>query len=84
MKQIKYFTASWCGPCKMLRPIMNELINERFPIHIVDVDNDPENLVGRYNIRSVPTCVVLEENIEVDRFSGIKTKEEIRRLISRS
>lgn len=82
MRQIIYFTASWCGPCKLLRPIMQELIQEGYPIQIVDADNDPE-LVGRFNIRSVPTCVLLEDNIEIDRFSGTRSKQEVRNFLSR-
>jgi len=81
MRQVKYFTADWCAPCKTLKPIMAELRSEGLPIEMINVDLDPE-AVGRYGIRSVPTCVVSEGGQEVDRWSGIKSKDEIRRLIT--
>ena len=40
MKNAKYFSASWCGPCKMFKPVVNELIQEGHPIEIIDVDEN--------------------------------------------
>ena len=70
-----YFSASWCGPCRMLGPTMQKLA-EQFPVEKIDVDSGSE-LLERYNVRSVP-CVVLveaETGQELSRTVGVKAKE---------
>ena len=61
MKTAKYFTASWCGPCKAFKPIIEELIEEGQPIEILDVDEYQE-LAAYFNILSVPTTIILEDD----------------------
>ena len=75
MKRILRFTASWCGPCKALS--MNlESANIELPIEVVDIDVH-DDLAKEYGIRSVPTLVMLDENIEVKRMIGSKTIKEL-------
>jgi len=75
MKRILRFTASWCGPCKSLA--MNlESAGLDLPIEVVDIDVH-DNLAREYGIRSVPTLVMLDENIEVKRLVGSKTIKEL-------
>jgi thioredoxin 1 len=75
MKRILRFTASWCEPCKALS--MNlEKANIELPIEVVDIDVHDE-LAREYGIRSVPTLVMLDENIEVKRMVGSKTIKEL-------
>ena len=62
MKTAKYFSASWCGPCKMFKPVVNELIDEGHAIEIVDVDDDQE-LALKYQVMSVPTIVFEEVKV---------------------
>lgn len=69
MKSIKYYTASWCGPCKMIRPIIEELIKEGYNILIKDVDSNTEDATED-NIRSVPTFIFYEDNTEINRKIG--------------
>ncbi len=77
MKTAKYFTASWCGPCKAFKPIIEELIEEGQPIEILDVDENDE-LAKEYAIRSVPTTIIFDdEGLLLERFVGAKTKEFI-------
>jgi thioredoxin-like negative regulator of GroEL len=74
-KRILRFTASWCNPCKMLAKNL-ELTNSKVPIEVVDIDVLPEIAVD-FGIRSVPTLVMMDGNIEMKRFSGMKTTKQI-------
>ena len=76
MKTAKYFSATWCGPCKQFKPIMEELSNEGYNIEFIDVDED-RDLAIEYNIRSIPTTVIEEEGKEINRLVGVKSKEEM-------
>ena len=80
MKSAKYFTASWCGPCIMFKPLIEEAVSEGHSIEILDVD-DFQAIAVKYNVMSVPTVVIEQDGAEVDRLVGVVTKEEvIRRL----
>jgi thioredoxin 1 len=82
MKTAKYFTASWCGPCKAFKPIIEELIEEGQPIEILDVDENDE-LAKEYAIRSVPTTIIFDdEGLLLERFVGAKTKEFIQERLT--
>ena len=76
MKKIKYFTASWCAPCKMLRPVMEELQTEGYNIDIIDIDDNQQSAI-EHNVKAVPTCILYNDNTEIDRWSGFKQKSEI-------
>ncbi len=54
MKTMKYFSATWCGPCQTFKPTMKELASEGYNIEFIDVDEDSD-VASAYNIRSVPT-----------------------------
>ena len=73
MKTAKYFSATWCGPCQTFKPIMNEIKSEGHYVEFIDVDENNE-LASKYGIRSVPTVVVEENGVEVDRVVGMQTK----------
>ena len=68
-----YFSAAWCNPCKMLGPIMND-VSQQIPVQKVDVDSEFE-LASQYNVRNVPTVVLLDNGQEVKRFVGVQPKE---------
>ena len=76
MKTMKYFSATWCGPCKTFRPVMNEIASEGYSIEFIDVDQE-QNKATKYAVRSVPTVVIEENGIEVDRFVGSIPKQMI-------
>ena len=73
MKKAKYFSAVWCGPCKVFKPIMKELSDEGYDIEFIDGDEN-QDLAVQYNIRSVPTTIIEEDGKEVSRIVGVKTK----------
>jgi thioredoxin-like negative regulator of GroEL len=81
MKQILYFSAPWCGPCKTFKPLMESLQSE-MSITFIDVDSSPQT-AAQYNVRSVPTTILIENGMEKGRFVGVKTKEEVRALYNR-
>jgi len=76
MKTMKYFSAVWCGPCKAFKPVMNEIAGEGYSIEFIDVDQE-QNKATKYGVRSVPTVVIEENGIEVDRFIGSIPKQMI-------
>jgi|TARA_B100001964_G_C14235640_1_gene602311 thioredoxin 1 len=76
MKVVKYFSATWCGPCKQFKPIMEEIANEGYSVMFIDVDEE-ENTATKYVVRSVPTVVIEENGIEIDRFIGVLPKKQV-------
>ena len=81
MKNVFYFTAEWCGPCKKTRPIVEEMKREGFEFQIIDADYE-QLLVKRFGIKSVPTFILFENEKEIDRTTGAKTKEELQSFIN--
>ena len=77
MKTVKYFTASWCAPCRMFKPIMKEIEREGHSIHFIDVDFDEGDLAEKYRIQHVPTTIIEVNGNEVDRFTGPLSKQEV-------
>lgn len=72
------FWASWCGPCKMISPIIDEIANEQSDAKIckINVDEQPE-LAGQFGIISIPTLIVMRNGKMVSHYVGAKSKEEI-------
>tara|TARA_B110000483_G_C17765842_1_gene377892 strand:- start:205 stop:450 length:246 start_codon:yes stop_codon:yes gene_type:complete len=75
MKQILYFSAPWCGPCKMLGPIM-ESLSGQINYKKINVDNE-QDLSIKYGVRNVPTLVLLENGEVVGKLSGLQQKQQI-------
>ena len=73
---MKYFSATWCGPCKTFKPVMNEIAGEGHSVQFIDIDLQ-QDLAAKYNVRSVPTTVIEENGIEVNRFIGAIPKHQI-------
>ena len=81
MKQVLYFSAPWCAPCRTFKPLMESLQSE-MSITFIDVDASPQT-AQTWNVRSVPTTLVIQNGIERGRFVGAKSKDEIRALYNR-
>ena len=76
MKTMKFFSATWCGPCKVFKPVMNEISGEGYHVEFIDIDN-MSDLASKYNVRSVPTVVIEENGKEVNRIIGAVSKQSI-------
>jgi len=81
MKKIFYFSAAWCGPCKMLGPIMESLAGQ-INYEKIDVDNN-QDLSIQYGVRNVPTLVLVDNGEAVGRLVGVQSKEAILEFYNR-
>lgn len=80
MKAIK-FGAPWCGPCRMQDKILDELISEGYDIEKVDID-EHEELAEKYDVMTVPTTIIFDEEHEVKRFIGLTQKDKLIEALS--
>ncbi|MBQ3251901.1 MAG: thioredoxin [Oscillospiraceae bacterium] len=76
------FWASWCGPCRMVLPLVEQIAEERPDIKVckINVDEQPE-LAAQFNVMSIPTLVVLEGGKELQRASGARPKDAIEAML---
>ena len=76
------FWADWCGPCKMLSPVIDKLAEELEDVKVCTVNVDTEPTISiEYNIMSIPTLLVFENCVEVNRSVGLVSKEEVLELL---
>lgn len=83
MSHILYFTADWCNPCKKVKPIVEDLNRESVEskFQMVDVDSAMD-LAKTFQIRSVPTFIVIQDGKEVKRVTGAQTREQLQGLMN--
>ena len=72
------FRASWCGPCRMVGPILDEIAEEREDIKVckINIDEEPE-LANEYQIMSIPSLMVLQNGKVINRSAGARPKAQI-------
>lgn len=77
------FFATWCGPCKMLAPVIEELAADyEGKVHVLKVDTDEnQSLAMNYGIMNIPTVVLFQGGNEVDRLVGVLPKESFSQMI---
>lgn len=77
------FFASWCGPCKMLAPVLEQLndeMDEKFVFAKVDIDESLD-VAKSFSVMSVPTLIVFKDGAEVRRLIGLRGKEDLKKSL---
>lgn len=76
------FWATWCGPCRMIAPILEEIAQERPDIKVCKVDVDEQgSLASEYKIISIPTLLVVKNGTVVNKSVGVVPKSEILKML---
>jgi thioredoxin len=78
--------APWCGPCRMIAPVIDEIASDmagRVRVAKLNVDDNPRT-AARFDLRSIPTLLVLKGGQEVDRLVGVQPKQEIVRRLEKA
>ena len=76
MKQLWYFSASWCQPCQQFGPVMDRVAKQGIPVNKIDIDYTPD-VTTKYNVKSIPTVILVENGQEVKRFTGARSFEQV-------
>jgi len=80
MKQLWYFTADWCAPCKALGPTMNR-VSEQIQVNKINIDYEAD-VIKKYGVRNIPTVILVENGQEIRRFSGNKSYNDVIQFIN--
>lgn len=79
------FYANWCGPCKMLTPVLEELVEERSDLVVVKVDVDKfHEIASKYSVSSIPTIIIFKDGKEVNKNIGFLPKPSLVKFIDSS
>ena len=78
------FYADWCGPCQMLKPILEEVEKEHPEVEFVKINIDEQQEIAeKYGVMSIPTLVFLNDDDEIiETFVGMKSKQDIEKVLS--
>lgn len=80
MNKLLVFSASWCGPCKTLKPVLDQLDQESLVRYDIDADMEKGT---EYNIRAVPTLVLVDQDgVEIERVSGVQTLSKLQEMLN--
>ncbi len=80
------FWAPWCGPCRMVAPIVEELADEyvgKVRFYKLNTDDNVQT-ASRYNVRSIPTLIVFKDGEAVDQLIGFRPKSDLKRTIDKA
>jgi thioredoxin 1 len=80
------FWAEWCGPCKMLAPILDELATEyegKVRIGKVDIDQH-QSLAGKFGIQAIPTLLIFQKGQVTDQVTGLRSKKDLKAKLDRA
>lgn len=80
------FWATWCGPCKMFSPVIDEIAEENHPglkVGKVNVDEQP-NLAAKYRVMSIPTLILLKDGKVVGQTVGVQSKKAVMQMVEKA
>lgn len=78
------FFADWCGPCRMIAPLIEELASEmhgKATVAKVDIES-AQQVTAQYEVTSIPTVIVFKDGAEVKRFVGVRSKDDLKNAIN--
>lgn len=82
MSHVLYFTAEWCNPCQRTKPIAEELKREGL-VDFLFIDADTEvELIEKFEIKSIPTYILIKDGSEVKRMNGAKTRDQFLEFVN--
>ena len=82
--EIIKFSAEWCGPCKAYKNIFDKVVSEYSNISVIEADVDKDNSITvKYGIRSVPTTIIVKNDVELDRITGIILDKDLKSIIDK-
>jgi thioredoxin 1 len=82
VSNVLYFTAEWCNPCQRTKPIAEELHKEGIiNFDFIDADSSID-MIKKFNIKSIPTYILVENDKEIKRMNGAKTREQFLEFVS--
>jgi len=82
VKHVFYFTADWCNPCQRTKPIAEELKRDGLiDFQFIDADSEMQ-LIKKFEIKSIPTYILIEDGKEVKRMNGAKTRDQFLEFVS--
>jgi len=76
MKQLWYFSADWCGPCKQFGPLMDQIAAQGISVKKINVDYTPD-VTTTYGVKSIPTVILVENEQEKARFTGARSAQQV-------
>lgn len=77
------FWAPWCGPCKMVAPVLNDIAESEENLIIAKLNVDQNQpLAQKFKVRNIPTLIMFKDGVEVHRFVGVKTKKQIMKEVN--
>jgi thioredoxin 1 len=78
------FWAPWCGPCRVLSPIIDKLKESNPDVNVIKVNVDESNmLASEFNVRNIPTVIVFKEEKEIERIVGVKQASHYQDLVEK-
>ena len=80
MVEVKFFNAAWCGPCKQMKPHMEQLQKDGYNIQFIDIDESP-SLAEEVQVRGVPTTAIYENGNEVEQVVGYEDYDRLKKRI---